>query len=69
MHISILHLVFFLKSAELLGIGHRPDTFSYAELRAATGDFNSSNKLGEGGFGNVYKVHHCFMVQNLHFTS
>ncbi|PON40429.1 Serine/threonine protein kinase [Parasponia andersonii] len=40
---------------ELLGIGPKPDTFSYAELRAATGDFSSSNKLGEGGFGDVYK--------------
>jgi hypothetical protein len=25
-------------------------------LRAATGDFDDSNKLGEGGFGSVYKV-------------
>ncbi|KAF4362491.1 hypothetical protein F8388_019774 [Cannabis sativa] len=40
---------------ELLGIGPKPDTFSYAELRAATGDFSSANKLGEGGFGHVYK--------------
>ncbi|KAL5577723.1 hypothetical protein UlMin_019424 [Ulmus minor] len=37
------------------GIGPRPHTFSYAELRAATEDFHSSNKLGEGGFGDVYK--------------
>ncbi|KAL5577713.1 hypothetical protein UlMin_019412 [Ulmus minor] len=37
------------------GIGSRPHTFSYAELRAATEDFHSSNKLGEGGFGDVYK--------------
>ncbi|GLT27155.1 hypothetical protein SLA2020_021790 [Shorea laevis] len=40
---------------ELLGIGPRPNTFSYAELRAATDDFNPSYKLGEGGFGPVYK--------------
>ncbi|GLU14109.1 hypothetical protein SLE2022_306980 [Rubroshorea leprosula] len=40
---------------ELLGIGPRPNTFSYAELRAATDDFSPSNKLGEGGFGPVYK--------------
>ncbi|EXB75138.1 putative LRR receptor-like serine/threonine-protein kinase [Morus notabilis] len=40
---------------ELVGIGPRPDTFSYAELRAATGDFSPSNKLGEGGYGVVYK--------------
>jgi hypothetical protein len=26
-------------------------------LRAATGDFAEINKLGEGGFGSVYKVH------------
>ncbi|KAA0051101.1 putative LRR receptor-like serine/threonine-protein kinase [Cucumis melo var. makuwa] len=40
---------------ELLGIDTRPYTFSYSELRGATNDFNSSNKLGEGGFGPVYK--------------
>lgn len=38
------------------GIGPKPNTFSYAELRTATEDFNPSNKLGEGGFGPVYKV-------------
>lgn len=40
---------------ELLGIDAKPYTFTYPELRSATGDFNSSNKLGEGGFGTVYK--------------
>nr|XP_023873219.1 probable LRR receptor-like serine/threonine-protein kinase At1g56130 isoform X2 [Quercus suber]POE84859.1 putative lrr receptor-like serine/threonine-protein kinase [Quercus suber] len=40
---------------ELLGIGPRPNTFSYAELRSATDDFNPSRKLGEGGFGPVFK--------------
>ncbi|GFP85151.1 probable LRR receptor-like serine/threonine-protein kinase at1g56130 [Phtheirospermum japonicum] len=40
---------------ELLGIDERPYTFSYAELRAATDDFDPGNKLGEGGFGPVYK--------------
>ncbi|BFG28329.1 hypothetical protein CerSpe_146030 [Prunus speciosa] len=39
---------------DLLGLGPRPNTFSYAELRAATEDFNPSNKLGEGGYGPVY---------------
>lgn len=34
----------------------RPYTFSYSELRAATQDFDPSNKLGEGGFGPVFKV-------------
>ncbi|GMI77809.1 hypothetical protein HRI_001450200 [Hibiscus trionum] len=39
----------------LLGITPRPKTFSYSELKAATEDFSPSNKLGEGGFGPVYK--------------
>ncbi|PON40428.1 Mitogen-activated protein kinase kinase kinase [Parasponia andersonii] len=39
----------------VLGLGPQLNNFSYAELRAATEDFSSSNKLGEGGFGNVYK--------------
>ncbi|KAE8667108.1 putative LRR receptor-like serine/threonine-protein kinase [Hibiscus syriacus] len=39
----------------LLGIGPRPNTFSYSELKAATEDFSPSKKLGEGGFGPVYK--------------
>ncbi|XP_010694850.2 cold-responsive protein kinase 1 [Beta vulgaris subsp. vulgaris] len=29
--------------------------YSYKELRAATDDFSPSNKIGEGGFGSVYK--------------
>ncbi|XP_041024665.1 probable LRR receptor-like serine/threonine-protein kinase At1g56130 isoform X2 [Juglans microcarpa x Juglans regia] len=40
---------------EFLGIGPRPNTYSYAELRSATEEFIPSNKLGEGGFGPVYK--------------
>ncbi|XP_044495500.1 probable LRR receptor-like serine/threonine-protein kinase At1g56130 isoform X2 [Mangifera indica] len=39
----------------LQAIGPKGNTFSYAELRSATKDFDSSNKLGEGGFGPVYK--------------
>ncbi|KAK8594791.1 hypothetical protein V6N13_015707 [Hibiscus sabdariffa] len=39
----------------LLGISNRPNTFSYLELKDATEDFSPSNKLGEGGFGAVYK--------------
>ncbi|XP_060967118.1 probable LRR receptor-like serine/threonine-protein kinase At1g56140 isoform X1 [Cannabis sativa] len=40
---------------EFLGIDVKPLTFRYAELKTATNDFDSSNKLGEGGFGPVYK--------------
>ncbi|KAJ4720813.1 Protein kinase superfamily protein [Melia azedarach] len=31
------------------------DAFSYHELKIATNGFCSSNKIGEGGFGSVYK--------------
>lgn len=40
---------------EFLGMDARPYTFRYAELKNATEDFAASNKLGEGGFGPVYK--------------
>lgn len=39
----------------ILGVGPKVKTYSYAELKTATGDFNASNMLGEGGFGPVYK--------------
>ncbi|XP_062115773.1 probable LRR receptor-like serine/threonine-protein kinase At1g56140 isoform X3 [Humulus lupulus] len=40
---------------EFLGMDVKPFTFRYSELKTATNDFNSTNKLGEGGFGPVYK--------------
>ncbi|KFK35534.1 hypothetical protein AALP_AA4G003100 [Arabis alpina] len=40
---------------EILSMDVKPFTFTYSELRSATQDFNASNKLGEGGFGPVYK--------------
>ncbi|XP_019094737.1 PREDICTED: probable LRR receptor-like serine/threonine-protein kinase At1g56130 [Camelina sativa] len=40
---------------EILSMDVKPYTFTYSELKSATQDFNPSNKLGEGGFGAVYK--------------
>ncbi|KAK4789295.1 hypothetical protein SAY86_020614 [Trapa natans] len=34
-----------------------PKRFSYAELASATGNFKSDEKLGEGGFGGVFRGH------------
>lgn len=30
--------------------------YSYKELQLASDDFSAANKIGEGGFGSVYKV-------------
>ena len=30
--------------------------FSYSEMRKATHDFSRANKIGEGGFGSVFRV-------------
>ncbi|XP_044489542.1 cold-responsive protein kinase 1-like [Mangifera indica] len=39
---------------EFLGI-HSDKVYTYKELRIATEDFSPANKIGEGGFGSVYK--------------
>ncbi|KAK1439631.1 hypothetical protein QVD17_05451 [Tagetes erecta] len=41
-------------SAELLDIENMR-AFTYKDLRVATGDFRPENKIGQGGFGSVYK--------------
>lgn len=60
-------MVIYLEFAELLGMDAKPYTFSYAELRNATGEFSPSNKLGEGGFGPVYKVGH-YLIEIIFFN-
>ena len=32
--------------------------FDLSTIEAATNNFSDENKLGEGGFGPVYKVYH-----------
>ena len=46
------HLGDILGATELQG----PTSFYYNDLKTATNNFNETSKLGEGGFGDVYKV-------------
>ncbi|CAL9234611.1 unnamed protein product [Arabidopsis halleri] len=41
--------------AELDNCGAHPQKFKLRELKRATGNFNAENKLGQGGFGMVFK--------------
>jgi hypothetical protein len=36
--------------------------FSYESVLTATNNFSAVNKLGEGGFVPVYKVHYIFLM-------
>ncbi|KAK2642597.1 hypothetical protein Ddye_024360 [Dipteronia dyeriana] len=40
---------------DLKGLDLLTGTFTFRQLKAATDNFDSANKLGEGGFGSVYK--------------
>ncbi|KAJ0082351.1 hypothetical protein Patl1_10339 [Pistacia atlantica] len=42
--------------ADLKGLDLQTGTFTYRQLKAATNNFDSANKIGEGGFGSVYKA-------------
>ncbi|KAI4346178.1 hypothetical protein L6164_013250 [Bauhinia variegata] len=57
---AVLDLVSFYGSVDAIELskeknGHDINVFSYASVMAATNNFSSENKLGEGGFGPVYK--------------
>lgn len=38
------------------GLEQKTGYFTLRQIKAATGNFDPSNKIGEGGFGPVYKV-------------
>ncbi|KAI7731216.1 hypothetical protein M8C21_030816 [Ambrosia artemisiifolia] len=44
-----------LKERDLRGLDMKTGVFTYKQIKAATNNFAESNKLGEGGFGSVYK--------------
>lgn len=43
------------KEAELRGLDLLTGVFTIRQIKAATDNFDAANKIGEGGFGSVYK--------------
>ena len=42
--------------ADFEGLELQTGSFTLKQIKAATNNFDSANKIGEGGFGPVYKV-------------
>jgi hypothetical protein len=42
--------------SDLKGLNLQTGTFTLRQIKAATNRFDAANKIGEGGFGSVYKV-------------
>ena len=59
--ISIKHSSLFLL-ADLKGLDLQTNSFTLKQIKAATNNFDSVNKVGEGGFGPVYKVYKLTLV-------
>ena len=43
---------------ELRGLDLQTGLFTLRQIKAATKNFDAANKIGEGGFGIVYKVNY-----------
>lgn len=52
-HRTLIHSVFLI---ELGALDLQTGCFTLRQIKAATKNFDSANKIGEGGFGSVYKV-------------
>lgn len=48
--------------AELRGLDLQTGLYTLRQIKAATKNFDPAYKVGEGGFGSVYKVMLCFVM-------
>jgi hypothetical protein len=48
-----------------MGLDLKTGSFTLRQLRAATNNFDSAGKIGEGGFGSVYKVCHSNILLHI----
>ncbi|KAL3591805.1 hypothetical protein D5086_010445, partial [Populus alba] len=46
----------FMRERDLKGLDLKTGSFTLRQLRAATNNFDSAGKIGEGGFGSVFKT-------------
>lgn len=69
----ILAAKIFIIVTELRALELQTGYYSLRQIKTATHNFNSANKIGEGGFGPVYKVichkHDLFEVIILKFSA
>ena len=57
MKMKYFRLIFYIfPRADFEGLELHTVSFTLKQIKVATNNFDSTNKVGEGGFGPVYKV-------------